>query len=548
MAATDPAVIGTRPGPDGAPPGAPGPAPAAPAARSDHTPGRALWNVVTSYGALLVSSVTNILLTPILLISLGAADYGILRVTSSLFGYLGLLDLGVSTSIIYFVARYHSTGERAALNRFVSTIFNAIALLAAVSVAVCFVGAPAVVEFLRVPPDSVGEAEWVIRISSVLFAANLVGGVFGGILVGRGRFDVNNMISIGYLAGYAVGTFVLLRLGYGLLPVVVLNAALSAGAAGARVVVNGLLRLASVTVGLVSRPVLRGAVNYGFWSFLNNVASQLSFATTDMIVLSRILGVSTVAVYSVALAPVALITQLVFQCVDVFQPMITNLAYRHGGDRADVGRAFLLLTKTAVVLGWGPVLMLWLAGRQLLVLWVGDIGAQAGDLLIALTVAYGWNFVGHAAGLVLLGTANHRLLGIMAIIGSTLNVVLSVFFALRVGLLGVAYGTIVVMGITEMVILPVYCCRKVGLPVRLYVSLLLRAALTLLVGFAAGTAVGRAVMEAFGGWGPLGGWGATALECLVGGVLFLAAAWLVLFSRDERDLLLGVARGLLRRT
>jgi hypothetical protein len=129
-------------------PGAP-----APAGRADHSPLQALKNIVTSYGALLVSSLSNILLTPILLAALGTADYGILRVSSSLFGYVGLLDLGVSTSIIYFVARYHSTGERGSLNRYVSTIFNAIALLSAITVVVCFVAAPALAEFLRVPPS-----------------------------------------------------------------------------------------------------------------------------------------------------------------------------------------------------------------------------------------------------------------------------------------------------------------------------------------------------------------------------------------------------------
>src|SRR5262249_4628170 len=156
---------------------------------------------------------------------------------------------------------------------------------------------------------------------------------------------INNLISIGYLSAYAVGTFVLLRLGFGLLPLVVLNAALSVAAAVGRALASDLLRLAAVSVGQLSRHVLGRAVNYGFWSFLNNVASQLSFATTDMIVLARVLGVSSVAVYSVALAPVALITQLVFQFVDVFQPMITNQAYRTGGPRGDVGRTFLLLAK-----------------------------------------------------------------------------------------------------------------------------------------------------------------------------------------------------------
>jgi O-antigen/teichoic acid export membrane protein len=244
---------------------------------------------------------------------------------------------------------------------------------------------------------------------------------------------------------------------------------------------------------------------------------------------------------------VALISQFVFQFVDVFQPMITNLAYRRGGGSGeapgvtDVAPSFLLLMKTSVLLGWGPTLMLWLAGRQILVFWVGDVGAQAGDLLIALTFAFGWNFIGHAAGLILLSTARHQLLGVMAIVGSSLNVLLSLLFTLQFGLLGVAIGTIIVMGVTEMIILPVYTCRLVGLPLRTYVVLVLRAALSLLVAYAVGTAASLATS------GLLGEWGSTFAACLSGGLVFLVACWGVLLTAEEREMLLGVARGLLRR-
>ena len=203
--------------------------------------------------------------------------------------------------------------------------------------------------------------------------------------------------------------------------------------------------------------------------------------------------------------------------------------------------SFLLLMKTSVLLGWGPTLMLWLAGRQILVFWVGEVGAQAGDLLMALTFAFGWNFIGHAAGLILLSTARHQLLGVMAIVGSTLNVLLSLFLTVQFGLLGVAIGTIFVMGVTEMIILPVYTCRLVGLPLRTYVLLVLRSALSLLAAYAVGTGASLATS------GLLGEWGATALACLSGGLVFLGACWQVLLTAQEREMLLGVARGLLRR-
>ena len=75
-----------------------------PAGRPDHSALQSLKNIVTNYGALFVVSVSNILLTPILLDRLGPVDYGMLRLTSSMIGYMGLFDLGVSTSIIFFVA------------------------------------------------------------------------------------------------------------------------------------------------------------------------------------------------------------------------------------------------------------------------------------------------------------------------------------------------------------------------------------------------------------------------------------------------------------
>ena len=264
------------------------------------------------------------------------------------------------------------------------------------------------------------------------------------------------------------------------------------------------MHLVRVAIGRISGAVLRASVGYGFWSFLNNVAGTLSFAATDMIVLARVLGVSGVSVYAVAVAPVALVAEFVFQSVDVFQPVITNQTYRRdraGGESggvASVGPSFLLLMKTSVLLGWGRHAA-GLAGRP-----AGPRALGGGDRrrgrrpddrpVFRLRV----ELIGHAAGLVLLGTAKHQMLGAVALAGAILNVALSYVFTVHFGLLGVAFGTSVVMGVTEMIILPVYTCRLVGLPLRKYVDLIVRAAVCLPVAYGAGLPPARRRRDCWG--------------------------------------------------
>jgi O-antigen/teichoic acid export membrane protein len=298
------------------------------------------------------------------------------------------------------------------------------------------------------------------------------------------------------------------------------------------------LRLCTIRLAQARRAVVRQAWGYGIWSFLNGLAGQLGFATTDMLIISRVLGVSSVAIYSVVIAPVTLATDLVYRAVDVFQPTITAIAYRQGGKADDVGRALLTLMKAVITIGWCLTLMLCLAGKEFLDLWVGSVDDVAGPLMVVFALGFGSLHVGHVCGLVLLGVARHRILGAMAIADGLANVGLSALLATQYGLLGIAWGTLISQSISNLLVIPLYACRVTKLPIREYAFLLVRAVPL----FAASMAIGRLVDTL-----DLGYFQTVVLRCLIAGVIFLAGCWLLVFSAADREAVVSEAGRFLRR-
>ena len=59
-----------------------------------------LRNAVSSYANLIIGIVLSLVLTRVLLVHLGTSTYGLWIVLLSIVGYLGLLDVGVSTAVI----------------------------------------------------------------------------------------------------------------------------------------------------------------------------------------------------------------------------------------------------------------------------------------------------------------------------------------------------------------------------------------------------------------------------------------------------------------
>jgi len=133
----------------------------------------------------------SLLATPYIVHHLGKDAYGILALVIAVLGYFALLDLGLSTATVKYIAEYHAVGNQKMLQKVISSnllIFIVIGigggtLLAGVT--------PFLVNnVLRVPPSLADVAEFAFYIGAVGFLFTMMLGVLTAIPNALQRYDI----------------------------------------------------------------------------------------------------------------------------------------------------------------------------------------------------------------------------------------------------------------------------------------------------------------------------------------------------------------------
>lgn len=66
---------------------------------------------ILSYISIIVSTLVQIMYTPLLIRMLGQSEYGLYSLIASVIGYLTVLDLGFGNAIVVYTAKYRSSRE-----------------------------------------------------------------------------------------------------------------------------------------------------------------------------------------------------------------------------------------------------------------------------------------------------------------------------------------------------------------------------------------------------------------------------------------------------
>jgi len=83
---------------------------------------RALIGVAANYARFGVPMVVTLLVTPVVVGTLGPDGYGLWSLTFAVIGVLGLLDFGLTTGTVRFVGEARGRGDVAERNRAVATL------------------------------------------------------------------------------------------------------------------------------------------------------------------------------------------------------------------------------------------------------------------------------------------------------------------------------------------------------------------------------------------------------------------------------------------
>lgn len=429
--------------------------------------GRILRNIFSNWTSYVVTAAVGFGLAPFMVHALGDTGYGLWMLVISVTGYFGLLDLGIRSSVGRFIARYLALNDTARINGSASTAFlilgcgGLLTLLATAAIAL------ALFDTFRIEPAYASAGRTALLLTGLHVALILPLGVFSSVLIALERFDIVSGITIvGELARAALVVWALQH-GYGLVALALITLAIALVRYAAMAVFAWLLHpTLSIGIRHVDWGAFRELFGYSVYRFVWLTASQLIFYT-DSIVIGAFLGAAAITPYAIAASLVSYGRNAVALATDAFGPSAARMDAN--ADLAGLRRLLVAGTRVALLVGIPICLVFVFLGRQFITLWMGPAYAGSALFLLVLTIPQLGGMAQFASAFVLGGMARHRALAFIVLAEGIANVVLSIVLVQRMGLVGVAWGTVIPHLVCTMVVIPAYTVRVLNMRLRDYV-------------------------------------------------------------------------------
>jgi O-antigen/teichoic acid export membrane protein len=437
-------------------------------------------SILFNYAGMVVTGLVGFLLTPVLIHGLGDFHYGMWILVASIVDYYGLADIGIRFTLQRHVARWKGADQREAVDR---TFATALAMSLGFSVVIIVISA--VLARLLPPIFRVSGPDRdlfvrVLLLLGVSFAVALPAKVLGAYLCGLQRFDLYNLVGSGTTVAQAMLILWVLHRGYGIEGC----AAVALGVASLSLVLHWrFVRLADPEASLDLRQTtwadLGELFSFGFYVFVNQVGDLFRFRL-DSLVIARWLNISLVTHFNVA---ARLVEYFRYVSAAIVGPLVTEMSRLDGqGEQEGLQRLLLRSTRLTALLSLFIGALMFLNGRALLSLWVGNTYVSSYAVLVTLVAGRAATTLQSPSMVLLLARGRHRALGCWTLCEGLVNLVLSIFWARKYGILGVAMGTAMPMLLFRLVVQPWYTLRVARVSAwRYYTESLTRPVLVLVV-------------------------------------------------------------------
>jgi O-antigen/teichoic acid export membrane protein len=482
-------------------------------------------SILSNWFGLVVLAGCTALLTPVMIHHLGATDYGVWVLASSVLDYYGLLDLGMRSAMFRYVALFRGGTLRDEVDR---TFSSALLLVTATAVLICglSVGVAGVLpRFVGLQGTSPRAFGWLLFLLGSSVAVMFPTRMLATYISAHQRWDLYNAAGIATTITRAIFIVVLLKLGYGILAVAIATLVVAFLSLGQHIVFLLIADpLVHVSLRLVTIARIRELFGFSMRSLLVLLGDYLRFYS-DSAVIASILSVALVTPFNVATRLIECFRSIV---IAAGGPVLGAMTELDGGNQQKDLRELLL--RSTRLLGLLSVLggvLLLVDGRLLLRLWVGKELLSAYPLVVVLALGYTINLAQQPSLLILISKGRHGSLGWWTIAEGVANIVLSVVWGISHGLIGVAMGTIIPMLVVKMIIQPWYALKAAEMSGWEYLrhGLGRPVLVALLFILIAGKISVNAEVTA----------PAFAVTVLVQVMIFLALTWCVGLTRAERQ-------------
>jgi len=402
-----------------------------------------LQGSASNMGRVVLSMLVALVLPPLLVHRMMPAEYSAWVLILQISGYINLLDLGLQTAVGKFVAEYDAKGDRLAAAKTLSSSFAilcASASIGAIPIGVIAWQVPRV--FHQMPGALVPDVRTGILSIGLSTVFALPFGTFLAVFTGLQRYGIPTLVAMASKGLSSAGLVVLLLMHGTLVQLAFLLAAFNIATAIAQFFAWE--RYAKNAVGfslrLADRKSALRLMKYGMVLSIWSVA-MLFISGLDLIIVGHY-DFRNTGYYAIASSVTNFMVLVIGSVFSPLLPAISALQVARTSEQ--IGEMVVKTTRYCTLLVVLICVPLVLGASPLLQLWVGkDYALHSAVFLQILVLGNAVRQLGLPYSLAVVGTGRQHLATLAAVAEASVNVLLSLFLAKRIGAIGVAIGTLV---------------------------------------------------------------------------------------------------------
>lgn len=423
-----------------------------------------------SYLIIILNIVSNILITPLIIRSLGVAEYGLYQLIGVLVGYIALLDFGLGNTIIKYIAKYRSLNDSKAQENFLALVMIIYIFLTIIVLILGYFLYSYINVFFEstLTESELNKAKTMFLILVINLSLSLLFNAFPSIMGGCEKFIAQKSIVVLRIIFRSIILTILLLSGGDAISIVILDTVLNLlFAVIAMIYVFKILKV-KIKLWGVDKRLLSEILTYSFYIFLGFVVDQI-FWKTGQLVVGITKGANEVGIFAIGMTFPSYYILFSNAIAVVFLPKFTRLSLQEGSEK-ETNDLFIKIGRMQFII-LGIIIVGFISiGKQFIVLWVGPEFLDAYYIALLIMIPYTIPLIQNA-GIVILQARNlHKFRSISGLIIAVINTFVSFYLSKNYGLIGVALGTGVSLVVGNVILLNFYYRYKVGLDIIRFVK------------------------------------------------------------------------------
>lgn len=418
---------------------------------------------VLSMMTIIMSSVIQILYTPLYMRYLGPGDYGINSLVQSIMGYISILNLGLGNTMLRYTTRYRAEGkieEEKSLNGMFLIIFSILMGIAFIIGAYIYIN---IGKFFgeRFTLMELEKTKSVFIILALNVVISFPMGIFSTNITSREKFIYQRGIKlVTIILNPIVGAALMIN-GFGLIAVTISTVCFAMFSYVFDMIYAFKLGM-KIKFSKFNNKVLKEIFVYSFFIFLNVLIDQIYWGT-DRVIIGKYIGVQGIAVYSVGAIFNTLYMGFASAVSGVLFPRINRLIVEE--KHKEIDEMFLKIGRLQYILlgliSSGFILF----GKDFITLWVGKDYIEAYNIALWIMIPLTVPLI-QSTGVSIMQAKNmHQFRSIVYFIIAILNLVLSIIFVKKVGAIGCAIATGISFILGQIIVMNIYYKVSVGLDI-----------------------------------------------------------------------------------